>query len=163
MRIHPAECRPTVRKFAIPVCTKWIREKRDREVKKAWKGSNAWADDAMMGNRQQRNGMKSGGNELPMEMVGGRGEEEAGRARGGEGKGGVKEERNAVGGKGSSPIGESVPMDGLCTKMACLPIQLMRVACERVSVRVWPVLGVGGQRLKNSSPHPVPCRPRVSA
>jgi hypothetical protein len=44
------------------------------------------------------------------------GGEGVGRARGGEGKGGVfKEERNVVGGKGSSPIGESVPMDGLPT------------------------------------------------
>ena len=49
------------------ICTKKIREKRDREVKKAWKGSNAWADAAMMGNRQQKNGMKSGGKELPLE------------------------------------------------------------------------------------------------
>jgi hypothetical protein len=75
--VHAAECRPTVRKVAIPVCTKKIREKRDREVKKAWKGSNAWADVAMMGNMQHKNGMKSGGKELPLEMVGGRGEEEA--------------------------------------------------------------------------------------
>jgi hypothetical protein len=65
--VHAAECRPTVRKVAIPVCTKKIREKRDREVKKAWKGSNAWADVAMMGNMQHKNGMKSGGKELPLE------------------------------------------------------------------------------------------------
>jgi hypothetical protein len=44
-----------------------MREKRDREVTKAWKGSNAWADAAMMGNRKQKSGMKSGGKELPLE------------------------------------------------------------------------------------------------
>ncbi len=51
IRIHAAECSATVRKVAIPICTKKMREKRDREVKKAWKGSNAWVGVAMMGKR----------------------------------------------------------------------------------------------------------------
>ena len=39
MRIHATEFCPIFRKVAILVCTKKIREKRDREVKKAWKGA----------------------------------------------------------------------------------------------------------------------------
>ncbi len=58
-----------------------------------------------------------------------RGREGVGRVRGGEGKGGVfKEERNAVGGKRSSPIGESVPMDGLHRKNG-LPSHAVRAGC----------------------------------
>jgi hypothetical protein len=53
-----------------------------------------------------------------------------------------------VGGKGSNPIGESVPMDGLHTKngLPTNPVdELLRAAGQRVRVRVWPVLEVGGR------------------
>jgi hypothetical protein len=58
-----------------------------------------------------------------------RGGEGVGRSRGGEGKGGVfKDERNVVGGKGSNPIGVSVPMDGLHTKNG-LPTHPVHSGC----------------------------------
>jgi hypothetical protein len=93
-----------------------------------------------------------------------RGGEGVGRARGGEGKGGVLRKRGTLWeGRGATQLENLSPWMGCTQKMACLPIQFIQVACERVRVRVWPVLRVGGQRLKKCSPHPVPCRPRVSA